>query len=289
MKKKRTTGKQIRSHFPQKLFLIIGLSAGYYVWTVHYGGLPIVMQWLGTAESFLARHGVYIRQLTIPLEYVLLGSLILNLLFIDLWKTSSRRWKLHMRSVETAKRQDVNLEDELDSLRISNQELQRRLDMEEKKTSLPDNATSSPIQREVDGRKMIELPNPLVALAEDIQVPGKIEEEDVETHAQPAVSDQSPAEAQSSVDRATDGAGKMVSVYLNFLLTQVQASFEEQAMDDLKEVLDKINACLADAEQEKLADRVVKLQGQINKVKEGKLHTLQKDLDDIIESCKSLS
>jgi len=41
--KKETTGKQIRSRFPQTLFLIVGLSAGYYVWTVHYGGLPIVM------------------------------------------------------------------------------------------------------------------------------------------------------------------------------------------------------------------------------------------------------
>lgn len=273
--KKETTGKQIRSRFSQTLFLIVGLSAGYYVWAVHYGGLPIVMQWCDMAESFLARNGIYIRQFALPLEYVLLGALILNLLFIDLWKTSRRRWMLHLLAIENNKRQDVNLEDELESLRISNQELQRRLDMGEKNTSLPDNATSSPIQKEVDGRKMVELPNPLVALAEDIQLPGNSAVQEGEGQAQPAVQPSAPAEspspeqmtptaqpsgqAQSSVDQATKGAGKMVGVCMKFLLTQVQASFVEQAVEDLKELLDKVNTCLAEADQNKLAGRVEKL------------------------------
>jgi hypothetical protein len=291
--KKVASGKQIRSRFVHKLTFILALSAGYYVWTVHFDGLPLVQQWWVSAERFLAKYRIYPDQLVPPWEFVLLGSLILNLLFIDLWKTSSRRWKLHLRALDNNKRQDVNLEDELESLRISNQELQRRLDMGEKKTSLPDNDTSSPIQKEVDGRKMVELPNPLVALAEDIQLPGISAEQDGEAQAQPAVqpsaAEQVTPTAQSSVEQATEGAGKMVGVYMKFLLTQVQASFAEQAVEDLKELLEKVNTCLAEAEEDKLAGRVEKLQGQINKVKEGKLHTLQKDLDEIIESCQSLA
>lgn len=51
----------------------------------------------------------------------------------------------------------------------------------------------------------------------------------------------------------------MVGVCMKFLLTQVQASFVEQAVEDLKELLDKVNTCLAEADQNKLAGRVEKL------------------------------
>jgi len=269
MKKTTSREKPIRSRFVYILLFIIAVSIGYYVWTVRFGGLPVVMKWWAVARIYLVKNGIVIQQLLPPWEYALLGSLVMNLLFIDLWKTSSRRWKRHERKIMDQRREDRNLGDELDSLRIANQELQRRQHSDQKKEELPDNATSSPVQKEVNGRKMIELPNPLVSLAENIQKPGASGTQQGESQT-PLQEEKNTQNTGSAAN--IDSTENLVGAYLGYLLTQIQASFEQQSMNELKDLLNRTNECLTDADQEKLASQVTQLQAQIGKVKKGTNH-----------------